>query len=167
MVSSVYKEIINFLSDYQDLLGIMAFQDIQKTRLLFIDDDEINNFILQELFAEEEDVALTFFSDSSAAYDHLQQLAEKEPQALPDIIFMDIKMPILDGFEFLDRLQDDGFLANKPVDIFLLSSTLDSRDVKRAASYSNIKELVTKPLTVGKFRLLISRHSSNDITSKN
>ncbi len=65
---------------------------------------------------------------------------------------MDIKMPILDGFEFLDRLQQDGFLVNKPVDIFLLSSTLDSRDVKRAASYSNIKELVTKPLTVDKFR---------------
>ncbi len=143
----------------------MAFQNKQQTRLLFIDDDEINNFILQELFAEEEDLALTFFSDSSAAYDHLRMLTEKQIQDLPDIIFMDIKMPILDGFEFLDRLQQDGFLVNKPVDIFLLSSTLDSRDVKRAASYSNIKELVTKPLTVDKFRTLISRHFDNDVTS--
>ena len=145
----------------------MAFydKDKQKTRLLFIDDDEINNFILQELFAEEEDLVLTFFSDSPAAYDHLRLLSAEQPEQLPDIIFMDIKMPILDGFEFLDRLQEDGFLNDKPVDIFLLSSTLDSRDVKRAASYTNIKELVTKPLTVDKFRMLIARHSSDGVTS--
>lgn len=148
----------------------MAFQDKQKTRLLFIDDDEINNFILQELFAEEEDLFLTFYSDSPAAFEHLRSLADHEPEQLPDIVFMDIKMPILDGFEFLDRLQEEGFLNDKPVDIFLLSSTLDSRDVKRAASYANIKELVTKPLTVDKFRMLIARHfgeSVNDLSSGN
>lgn len=143
----------------------MVFQNKQKTRLLFIDDDEINNFILQELFADEEDLTLTFFSDSPAAYDYLRTTAEEKPEELPDIIFMDIKMPILDGFEFLDRLQDDGFLNDKPVDIFLLSSTLDSRDVKRAASYARIKELVTKPLTVDKFRSLIARHFKNGVTS--
>ena len=145
----------------------MAFHDKDKqiTRLLFIDDDEINNFILQELFSEEEDLALTFFSDSPAAYDHLRTLSAEQPEQLPDIIFMDIKMPILDGFEFLDRLQEEGFLNDKPVDIFLLSSTLDSRDVKRAASYANIKELVTKPLTVDKFRTLIARHSNDGVSS--
>ena len=143
----------------------MAFQEKQKTHLLFIDDDEINNFILQELFADEQDLALTFFSDSPAAFDHLRTLAEQQPDQLPDIVFMDIKMPILDGFEFLDRLQEEEFLNNKSVDIFLLSSTLDSRDVKRAASYSNIKELVTKPLTVDKFRMLISRHFRNGVAS--
>lgn len=143
----------------------MAFQNKQKTRLLFIDDDEINNFILQELFAEEEDLALTFFSDSPAAFDHLRGKAQNQASELPDIIFMDIKMPILDGFEFLDRLQEEGFLNDKPVDIFLLSSTLDSRDVKRAASYANIRELVTKPLTVDKFRMLMARHFNDGVTS--
>jgi CheY-like chemotaxis protein len=143
----------------------MVFQNKQKTRLLFIDDDEINNFILQELFADEQDLMLNFFSDSPAAYDYLRSLAEENPQELPDIIFMDIKMPILDGFEFLDKLQDEGFLNDMPVDIFLLSSTLDSRDVKRAASYSRIRELVTKPLTVDKFRMLIARHFKDGVTS--
>ena len=143
----------------------MAFQEKQKTRLLFIDDDEINNFILQELFADEQDLALTFFSDSPAAFDHLRKLAEQQPDQLPDIVFMDIKMPILDGFEFLDRLQEERFLHDKSVDIFLLSSTLDSRDVKRAASYSNIRELVTKPLTVDKFRMLIARHFKDGVTT--
>lgn len=143
----------------------MAFQEKQKTRLLFIDDDEINNFILQELFADEQDLALTFFSDSPAAFDHLRTLADQKPDELPDIVFMDIKMPILDGFEFLDRLQEEEFLNDKSVDIFLLSSTLDSRDVKRAASYTNIRELVTKPLTVDKFRILITRHFRNGVAS--
>ncbi len=143
----------------------MAFQEKQKTRLLFIDDDEINNFILQELFAEEEDLELKFFSDSPAAFEHLRILALQKPHQLPDIIFMDIKMPILDGFEFLERLQEEGFLNDKPVDIFLLSSTLDNRDVKRAASYSNIRELVTKPLTVDKYRMLIARHFKDGVTS--
>lgn len=143
----------------------MAFQEKQKTRLLFIDDDEINNFILQELFAEEQDLDLMFFSDSPAAYNHLRTTAKQQADQLPDIVFMDIKMPILDGFEFLDRLQEEAFLEDKPVDIFLLSSTLDSRDVKRAASYDNIRELVTKPLTVEKFRMLMTRHYRNGVTS--
>jgi CheY-like chemotaxis protein len=143
----------------------MAYQDKHTTRLLFIDDDEINNFILQELFADEEDLSLTFFSDSPAAYEQLRSLAANAPEQLPDIIFMDIKMPILDGFEFLDRLQDEGFLNDKPVDIFLLSSTLDSRDVQRATSYASIRELVTKPLTVEKYRSLMARHAQNGLTS--
>jgi CheY-like chemotaxis protein len=143
----------------------MAYQDKHKTRLLFIDDDEINNFILQELFADEEDLSLTFFSDSPAAYEQLRNLSAEAPEQLPDIIFMDIKMPILDGFEFLDRLQDEGFLNDKPVDIFLLSSTLDSRDVQRATSYASIRELVTKPLTVEKYRGLMARHAQNGLTS--
>lgn len=143
----------------------MAYQDKHTTRLLFIDDDEINNFILQELFADEEDLSLSFFSDSPVAYDHLRTLAAEDPEKLPDIIFMDIKMPILDGFEFLDRLQDEGFLNDKPVDIFLLSSTLDSRDVQRATSYASIRELVTKPLTVEKFRGLIARHAQHGLSS--
>lgn len=146
-------------------MGIMVLQDQHKTRLLFIDDDEINNFILQELFADEQDLTLSFFSDSPAAYDYLRQLAREQPEGLPDIIFMDIKMPILDGFEFLDRLQEEGFLNDKPLDIFLLSSTLDSRDVQRATSYASIKELVTKPLTVDKFRTLIARHSRDGVNS--
>lgn len=143
----------------------MRLEDNQKTRLLFIDDDEINNFILQELFADEQDLSLTFFSDSPAAFEYLRSVAHQQASELPDIIFMDIKMPILDGFEFLDRLQEEGFLNDKPVDIFLLSSTLDSRDVKRAASYTRIKELVTKPLTVDKFRMLIARHSKDGVAS--
>ncbi|EMR04192.1 response regulator [Cesiribacter andamanensis] len=143
----------------------MAFQEKHKTRLLFIDDDEINNFILQELFADEPDLTLTFYSDSPAAYERLRSLARDTPEQLPDIIFMDIKMPILDGFEFLDRLKEEGFLNDKPVDIFLLSSTLDSRDVQRATSYASIKELVTKPLTVDKYRALIAHHSQSGVSS--
>ena len=70
------------------------------------------------------------------------------------IILLDIKMPQMDGFEFLvqyDTLPED---LKKKTQIFMLSSTLDPNDLKRADENCYVKKLFSKPLTVSQFKEL-------------
>ena len=70
------------------------------------------------------------------------------------IILLDIKMPQMDGFEFLvqyDTLPED---LKKKTQIFMLSSTLDPKNLKKANKNCEVKKLFTKPLRVSQFKEL-------------
>lgn len=125
---------------------------------MFIDDDEINNFILKEIFESQYNLKVTFFTEAAKALEHIGRLAEHEKEALPDIIFLDIKMPEMDGFDFMDAFQEESYSKNFSVPIFMLTSSVNQRDISRAGTYPPIKELVTKPLTVDKLKELVEKY---------
>ena len=80
-----------------------------------------------------------------------------DTENLPDYIFLDINMPYVDGWMFLE---DYSMLKNKlgkPISIFVVSSSIDPRDVTRARKDSNVKEYVSKPLTKEKFIELLMK----------
>lgn len=72
------------------------------------------------------------------------------------IILLDIKMPQMDGFEFLihyDTLPDE---LKKKTHIFMLSSTLDPNDLKRATENCYVEKLFSKPLSVSQFKEIVN-----------
>ena len=126
--------------------------------VLFIDDDEINNFILKEIFESQYNLKVNFFTEAARALDYIEDLVEKKSDKLPDIIFLDIKMPEMDGFDFMDAFQEKEYSHSFSTPIFMLTSSVNHRDISRAGGYKNIKELITKPLTFDKLEDLAEKY---------
>lgn len=72
------------------------------------------------------------------------------------IILLDIKMPVMDGFEFLSRYDSLSEDIKSGTEIFMLSSTLDATDIKKANENNYVKKLFSKPLPVLQFKEMIT-----------
>jgi two-component system, chemotaxis family, chemotaxis protein CheY len=90
--------------------------------------------------------------------DALKYLVDNASNAdsLPDYIFLDINMPFVDGWMFLQDYS--GFKQNlvKEIAIFMVSSSIDPRDIHRARSIPDVQEYVIKPLSREKFIQLLT-----------
>jgi CheY-like chemotaxis protein len=88
------------------------------------------------------------------AIEQLSEIQQKDPAKLPDYILLDINMPIMNGWEFLDeykRLNLDPLGKSK---IFIISSSVFSNDINKARSYPLVKDFISKPLNVEKIKEL-------------
>ncbi|WP_179336905.1 response regulator [Winogradskyella ludwigii] len=65
---------------------------------------------------------------------------------IPDIILLDINMPIMDGWEFLDEFIK--IEAHKSITIYIVSSSIDPVDLNRAKRYKNISNYIIKPISI-------------------
>lgn len=113
-------------------------------KFLLIEDDDIFNLIHNQLILKTYPTAqITIFKYAQQALDHLILHAEE----LPDVIFLDLNMPEMNGFEFIEALNEHFDREKFKTIIYLVSSTLDDRDKQRAKSYSWVCDLIDKPLT--------------------
>ncbi|PTQ99547.1 response regulator receiver domain-containing protein [Mucilaginibacter yixingensis] len=119
--------------------------------ILLVDDDEINNFISIKLIKKALlNTEITACLNGKFAIDQLLEISRRDPSKLPDYILLDINMPIMNGWEFLDeyeRLQIDQQGKSK---IFIISSSVFSNDISKAKSYPLVKDFISKPLNVEK-----------------
>jgi len=120
----------------------------QLINVLVIDDDEINNFLCQKV------IQLSGFSDSvitcQSADEGLSRLNESVDQnsnTIPDIIFLDINMPLKNGWDFLNDFDSIATKIDKKVNIFMLSSSVYKDDITKAKESVHVTDYVTKPLT--------------------
>lgn len=123
------------LVDDDKIFQLTAFKTILAT--------ELTNQILQ--FENGED-ALIFLKEN-----------QEDAQRLPDYIFLDINMPFVDGWMFLDDFSRLKSNLAKPMIIYMVSSSIDPRDMNRARSNANVKDYVIKPVTREKFIELLQR----------
>lgn len=117
-------------------------------RYLLIDDDEIITMIHPAIIRRvDKDCHIDISKHSFEALEFLnKQVAEGNNP--PDFIFLDINMPMISGFQFLDKLSDQliDFLQNSQV--VMLSSSVDPRDIEKAKHYPIVKDFVSKPLSI-------------------
>jgi CheY-like chemotaxis protein len=123
--------------------------------VLLVDDDEINNFISIKLIKKALlNTEIMACLNGKYAIEQLSDIQRKDPEKLPDYILLDINMPIMNGWEFLDeykRLNLDPLGKSK---IYIISSSVFSNDINKARSYPLVKDFISKPLNVEKIKEL-------------
>lgn len=117
-------------------------------RVLIVDDDPILIMVCGRLmkitgFSEE----VVSAREGREALQVLENIYSNTPDKLPEVILLDINMPVMNGWEFLEDFKRLAALFPKEVPVFMLSSTIDQADFDKAKTYPVIKGFYSKPLT--------------------
>lgn len=120
-----------------------------------VDDDKIYQFTATRSLQLTQSVhEILPFLAAEEALDFLKANSENA-SLLPDFIFLDINMPVMDGWMFLEGFDTIGPTLKKEVTIYMVSSSIDPSDINRANSNRWIKEYVTKPISIDKLSSLL------------
>lgn len=120
-------------------------------KIVIIDDDPICSW-LNRAFLEDLEIAHTIdcYSDGNSALEYFRQNCTNADEAFPDLIFLDINMPGIDGFQFLEKLRSMEGCELLPSDrIIFLSTSMHKRDIERAQRF-NVRDYLVKPLSEAK-----------------
>jgi CheY-like chemotaxis protein len=127
-----------------------------KSRVFIIDDDPIHQRIAQimisryHLFDE-------YFSYTQAqnALDFLQENKENG-ELLPGVILLDLNMPVVDGWDFLEAFETLKIKLKSIIRIYIVSSSVDEKDLVRSKQYASVKGFISKPLSSDIIRSIIN-----------
>jgi CheY-like chemotaxis protein len=115
-----------------------------------VDDDVIYQTIINKII-EKSGVFSSHFSfpNGSEALTSLKKIVEDDDDtALPDIILLDINMPVMDGWEFMDEIKKIKSDIRKDIHIYIVSSSIAVEDKNKSATFSNIIGYMPKPISV-------------------
>jgi len=119
-----------------------------KIKILIIDDDEINNLICTKVIKDySQETKVDSVTSGSKGLDYLNNLMSKIDGELPDVIFLDINMPAMNGWDFIREYRKINSNMDKEIKLFVLTSSQYYQDSELADQYTEVKKLITKPLT--------------------
>ena len=119
-------------------------EKIRYTKVLLIDDNTIDNFVNKKL------IEMTGFASQvemfESAHSALNYLKSAKKADLPDIIFLDIMMPVMDGFQFLEQFEKLSADVKNKCKIIMLSTSESFQDLNKANKNKLVQKFLNKPL---------------------
>jgi CheY-like chemotaxis protein len=108
-----------------------------------IDDDPIFVIVLKKLLSK-----MNVFKEVKNLKNGLEALKDlntvnEDKKNFPDVIFLDLNMPVLDGWQFLEELQKTSY--KDKLNIYVVSSTIDNREIIKCENYESVKNFISKP----------------------
>ncbi|GCC50483.1 response regulator [Chryseotalea sanaruensis] len=123
--------------------------------IMLIDDDAITNMINTKVIKMNFNFNVYNYVNAQFALKQLEQWCHSSPENLPSVIFLDINMPIMDGWEFLEAFQKLPHSVHEKSKIFVLTSSIDVEDIEKAKTFHVVSDFLSKPLTAQKLKDLI------------
>jgi len=119
---------------------------MSKTNICVVDDDNIFQFTMKLSLKPIDNIdEIRFFSDGLAAIDYILDNFNN-PKKIPDIIFLDINMPVMDGYQFIEEYRKIKSKLSKKIIIYMLSSSIDPVDLEKVELIDEVSYYITKPI---------------------
>jgi len=132
----------------------MTLLDNTRT-ICVIDDDKIYVYGLKKLINIKQLCSnLIEFPNGKEAIDFLAN--PENIDSLPDIIFLDINMPVMDGWDFMENYAKIKPHLGKKIIVYMVSSSINDEDIRRAKNISDISDYVIKPVNADKLIALFN-----------
>jgi two-component system, chemotaxis family, chemotaxis protein CheY len=126
--------------------------------VILVDDDDIFNMLHSEVLKRLiPGVTIDVFKSGQEIVEYLQQ----SPTVAIDLIFLDIRMPVMGGFEVLEAMSAMEGNRFEHTRIYVLSSTLDDRDLQRAKETPLVTDFIGKPMSFDTMRSILAETSAN------
>jgi len=129
-------------------------------KVMVIDDNPSDRYIADFLIGHEKFASETIQQESAPKALHYLKGLEESPEEMPEMIFLDIKMPEMDGFEFLNEFKLFPETLRTRCRIIMLSSSMDPEDKLRASKEPEVFGFISKPIDKEKLEALRSEFSS-------
>ncbi|MBM1104521.1 response regulator [Aurantibacter crassamenti] len=128
-----------------------------------VDDDDIYQFTIKKtILSLNLAKNIIAFSDGEEALNYMIENLNNDKE-LPDVILLDINMPIMDGFQFMEEYIKIQPKIGKKITIYMVSSSVDTADIERAERISEISDYIIKPIEADKLKSIVEELSNNEI----
>jgi len=148
-LSDQISEILHQLNDnHAEVQSIPEALPVSVDRIWIVDDDQVITYITEHMLLNvDSSLKISSFLSAKMALEKLRL-----DGVAPDILLLDINMPGITGWEFLDQLNALGLKAN----VYMYSSSIDPDDVKEARNYPMVKDFISKPLDARTIRQVLA-----------
>lgn len=130
---------------------------MKPVNVFVVDDDDIYQFTIKVTLRGIPAVQSTStFADGAEALEYIV-VHQNEEDKLPDIIFLDINMPVMDGFQFMEEFAELLPSLKKSIKVYMVSSSMDPKDIKKAKRFDEISDYLIKPLNSKDIKEIIAK----------
>ena len=127
-------------------------------KIILIDDDPIANMISTRIMERNFSCKVIAFTNPVEALEQLTAWSEQRSDDFPTVIFLDINMPHMDGWEFLEEYQKFPTTVLEKCPVIMLTSSIDYDDISKSKGYKCVQDFISKPLTNDKLAVLSQIH---------
>ena len=130
-------------------------------KVIFIDDSPMDHFLLKKILSRYQ---LAYDVNCTTNGEEVVEFLEhnlRNSNTLPDVILLDLYMPGFDGWDFLEKVQYLYPHLAKPLRIYILSSSVDDRDVEQSKQYACVRSFIFKPIT----REVLEKHINEETST--
>lgn len=121
-----------------------------------IDDDDMYQFTARLMLESTGMIKqIQSFYNGREALAYFRDLNNIHASTLPDVIFLDINMPVMNGWEFLDEYHKLHATMPKPIVVYVVSSSVDRDDMVKSRSYDLVSDYLIKPVTRMRYQELM------------